>query len=130
MNEYISIGNLATDLKTSNQKLGQIIDSLEIERRTMRDGKWYNRCVAVADVGRIIEAMKDFRVDQNRGRTAKKYEKKVVHFVGCNSPKLFKDPIISVDLKRGVTGGQGIWAWWAKESYEIVREGLWNSTES
>lgn len=121
---YVSIGALAIDLKTSNQKIGQIINSLEIERKTVRDGKWYNKCIAVADVDRIKAAIKDFRVDQT-GRKGKPSPEKVDHYIGDNSDKLVVNPIVGLYWGAGeeVRIGQGIWAYWDRESYEIIREG-------
>ena len=119
MNGYITIGNLATELKTSNQKLGQIINKLELKTRNIREGKWYSKCLALEDVDKVMAVIDDFQVDQT-GRKGKASPEKAVEVVGCNSDKLFREPIVSVDLKSGVTGGQGIWAYWRKESCEIL----------
>ena len=125
MSDYISTGNLAIDLKTSKQKIGQIINSLEIERYIKRDGKWYNKCIAIADVDRVMAVIDDFQVDQTGTKVLpeQKRKRRKANEFGDNSAKLFKNPIVVVDLKRGVTDGQGICAWWNRESYEIIREG-------
>ena len=118
---YVSIGALAIDLKTSNQKIGQIINSLEIERKTVRDGKWYNKCVAVADVDRIKAVIKDFRVDQT-GRKGKPSPEKVDHYIGDNSDRLYVDPIESRYWGSGknIRMGQGIEVYWLKGRCEII----------
>ena len=123
MNGYIAISKLAKDLKTSNQKVGQIINSLDIERSNMRDGKWYSKCIPIVDVDKIKAVVKDFRVDQTGDKTKPAPERKIEHFVGDNSDKLFREPIVVVDIKRGRIGGTGMEAVWAKERYEIIMEG-------
>jgi len=122
MNGYITIGNLATDLKTSKQKIGQIIKSLELQTRNIRDGKWYSKCLALEDVDKVIAVIDDFKVDQTgkRGKPApeKPKSKKNEEF-GDNSDKLFREPIIAVDLKAGRIGGIGMEAYWRKRYEEV-----------
>lgn len=124
MSEYVAIGALALELGTSCQMAGQIVKHLGIPKRSMRQGKWYKMCIEEKHVPRIKEVYKDFSVTKEKKEKPKVENKKAKDKCTArdNSDKLFRNPIVSVDLRTGVTGGQGIWAYWAKR-VEIIREG-------
>jgi hypothetical protein len=126
MSEYISVGDLALDLRTSKQKLGRLIREYNLETNTMKVGrKRYRLCVATKEVEKIKRLIKTFKLpkwsrkcEEKRKRLKTENEKEPGKTREERSlEELFEDPIISVDLKSGVTGGQGIEAYWAKERW-------------
>jgi hypothetical protein len=119
MTGYITIGNLALELKTSNQKIGQIIKAKNIAVKRKNTGNNTHRYITLSAAKLIREAVKDFKVTQTKGGVGKK-KKPEGEVVGENSDRLFRNPIISVDLKAGRTCGQGIWEYWKRERCETV----------
>jgi hypothetical protein len=122
MNGYISIGNLAKELKTSNQKIGQLI-----KKQGYKVRKFYNpekksteKTVTLKTADRIRMLLPSFEM-QKHSRIKLKKEDVVTKFVKHeeDNDEQFKNPIISVDAK-GKTSGMGIESIWAKQRCEIL----------
>lgn len=126
MKGVIGIGELAKEIGSSKQKIGQLIKGLIIKKIILTRNGLVTQCITDEDAEIIKDNINDFHVGfSKRSPKVKKEPKqekpevkspkvkkaKRDKYQSGNEDKFFINPIMSVDIKSGLVSGPGIWKW-------------------
>lgn len=132
MKGVIGLGDLAKELGSSKQKIGQLVKKFKIKKIVLNINGLVTQCITEKDVEIIKDNIDDFHIGFSKRSSKVKKEPKVKEPKvkepkvkeskvrkakkkkpqSSNEDRFFVNPIMSVDIRSGLVSGPGIWKWW------------------
>lgn len=122
MKGVVGLGDLAKELGSSKQKIGQLVKKFKIKKIVLNINGLVTQCITEKDVEIIKDNIDDFHIGFSKRSSKVKKEPKIKEPKikkadkkkpqDSNEDRFFVNPIISVDIRSGLISGPGIWKWW------------------